>query len=1122
MEEADKEKTAFVCPLGFYEFNRMPQGVTNAPSTFQRCMERCMGDLNLKEVLVFIDDLIIFSDTEEEHERRLLHVLNRLKEYGLKLSPGKCKFFQHSVRYLGHIVSQNGVETDPEKTSALKTWPKPSNLKELRSFLGFSGYYRRFIQDFSRIVKPLNELTAGYPPTCKRKGQMINAQYHNPKEAFGERWTASCQQAFDTVIEKLTSAPVLGFANPKLPYLLHTDASTTGLGAALYQQQDGELRAIAFASRGLSKSEARYPAHKLEFLALKWAVTEKFSDYLYGASFTVVTDSNPLTYILNSAKLDATSYRWLSALSTYSFKLQYRAGKQNVDADALSRRPHGELMDDHVLQKEKERIYKFTANHLSETEASEVIQPEVIKALCERHDVYSGVESSDSSDHSVALVESIAFSLEALPPCFQREDNHGLPVIPSLSLAELSEKQHADASIREIITQLESGESPPLQVRKELTEYSLLLREWNRLELKNGILYRKRQGVTGVTHQLVLPRQLRDIVLESLHNDMGHLGIERTLDLVRARFYWPKMSSAVERKVKTCDRCVRRKTPPERAAPMVSIKTSRPLELVCMDFLSVEPDRSNTKDILVITDHFTKYALAIPTPNQKASTVAKCLWDHFISHYGFPEKLHSDQGPDFESRTIRELCEVAGIRKTRTTPYHPKGNPVERFNRTLLQMLGTLNNKDKSQWRDFVKPLVHAYNCTKHEVTGFAPYELMFGRQPRLPVDLAFGLPVDDQPLSHSQYVQGLKNRLKESYELCSRNAKKSAERNKVRFDKKVTDSSLEPGDRVLVKNVRLRGKHKLADKWEADVYVVVSRAGDLPVYTVRPEAREGPSRTLHRDLLLPCGFLPVSAPETPAPPAVRRPRTRQNPGNANESSGDVNSEDDEEYPLRLVTVEPAVFTMIPEVDPISPNVALEQQSNGNVIPLTKDLAPEAVPDEIEVEIQIEAEEEASAASPPQLGCSDFEEPEGTGGDESESSMEDGEAPVPPISPAGESQLLAMESAKPVPQTNDKATVSHPTELSEELEETVRCSNRQRTQPKRLHYTELGNPLIEVVQSLFQGLSTAITRSLNGVDPLFHDQTSTTPFVPVTRQPQRGCTGTCHPSLGEGVTLESY
>ncbi len=128
------------------------------------------------------------------------------------------------------------------------------------------------------------------------------------------------------IIEKLTSAPVLGFADPKLPYILHTDASTIGLGAALYQRQEGQMQVIAFASRGLTRSETRYPAHKLEFLALKWAVTSKFSDYLYGAEFVVVTDSNPLTYILTSAKLDATSYRWLSSLSTYNFKLQYRAG----------------------------------------------------------------------------------------------------------------------------------------------------------------------------------------------------------------------------------------------------------------------------------------------------------------------------------------------------------------------------------------------------------------------------------------------------------------------------------------------------------------------------------------------------------------------------------------------------------------------------------------------------------------------------------------------------------------------------------------------------------------------------------------------------------------------------
>ena len=181
-----------------------------------------------------------------------MKVLTRLKEYGLKLSPEKCKFFQTSVRYLGHVVSENGVETDPDKVHALKTWPIPRNLKELKSFLGFAGYYRRFIKSYAAIVRPLNALTRGYPPLRKNsKSKGTSDSYHDPKQPFQDRWTSECQNAFQCLIESLTTAPVLGFADPKKPYILHTDASSTGLGAALYQEQDGQLRVIAFASRGL-------------------------------------------------------------------------------------------------------------------------------------------------------------------------------------------------------------------------------------------------------------------------------------------------------------------------------------------------------------------------------------------------------------------------------------------------------------------------------------------------------------------------------------------------------------------------------------------------------------------------------------------------------------------------------------------------------------------------------------------------------------------------------------------------------------------------------------------------------------------------------------------------------
>ncbi len=1109
VEESDKPKTAFVCPLGFWEFNRMPQGVTNAPSTFQRLMEKCMGDINLKEVLVFLDDLIIFSDTLEEHERRLLNVLSRLKEYGLKLSLEKCKFCQTSVRYLGHIVSERGVETDPEKIQALKTWPSPKNLKELRSFLGFSGYYRRFIKDYSRIVKSLNDLTSGYPP-LRKGGKKTDKKgpYYHPKDPFGDRWTPLCEEAFQSVIEKLTTAPVLGFADTKLPYFLHTDASTKGLGAALYQNQGGQMRAIAFASRGLSYSESRYPAHKLEFLALKWAVTEKFSDYLYGSQFTVVTDSNPLTHILTTARLDATSYRWLAALSTFSFKLQYRAGKLNIDADGLSRRPQEPFPENPMSQKERERIGQFIQHHLTKAEDSVSATDEVVQAICEKH----LVRQSADFGPGIAFISSLSLCSDSVPDCYEQEgSSDGSSVLHHLS-KDLGDKQRANPVLREVMSHLELGEKPPPTVRKELPGLLYFLREWNRLELKDGVLYRRRKDKDSIIYQLVLPEELRSSVMSSLHDSMGHMGMERTLDLVRARFYWPKMAADVEQKIRTCGRCVRRKSPPQKAAPLVNIQATRPLQLVCMDFLSLEPDRSNTRDILVITDFFTKYAVAVPTPNQKARTVAKCLWENFIVHYGFPERLHSDQGPDFESRTIKELCEISGIQKIRTTPYHPRGNPVERFNRTLLDMLGTLEEKDKSRWRDFVKPLVHAYNCTKHEVTGFTPYELMFGRQPRLPVDLAFGLPYQDTPhTSHSEYVKHLKSHLEESYSLASHRALKSGERNKIRFDKLVTNSSLEVHDRVLVRNVRLRGKHKLADKWESEVYVVVKRAGDLPVYTVRPETRDGPLRTLHRDLLLPCGFLPASEVSSPiVTNPTSKPRTRRSPGIEPSDDDSSFSDPENEYPDgrydALPVIETVQFSSVHDIcrskgasdvslNTDSTNLKLSDGNTAQANPV--DDSHVDAPDEY---LPVDTPADNLPVDPP--GVPETSKIPNKDHTESEKNLT---VPRNEVTNVAEIQDAPVKGREQQPEIEEEQNLSIP----------LRRSSRQRGEPERLTYFQRGNPLSYVVQSLFQGLSTAFVNSLNGVEnpDVLSNLPDASPNV-VTTQPHRACKGACMISGG--------
>lgn len=209
-------------------------------------------------------------------------------------------------------------------------------------------------------------------------------------------------------------------------------------------------------------------------------------------------------------------------------------------------------------------------------------------------------------------------------------------------------------------------------------------------------------------------------------------------------------------------------------------------------------------------------------------------------------------------------------------------------------MLGTLENKQKAHWKEYVKPLMYAYNCTRNDVTGYSPYELMFGRQPRLPLDIAFGLLNDEPCHSHSKYVTSLKSRLEESYKLALENSRKVAERNKKRFDTNVLASVLEVGDRVLVRNVRLRGKQKLSDKWESDVYTVLKKAQNVPVYTVCPEGKDGPVRTLHRDLLLPCGFLPGVELEETTLPGVR-PKCQTKPHSSAQKADKIERLDDDE-----------------------------------------------------------------------------------------------------------------------------------------------------------------------------------------------------------------------------------
>ena len=388
-------------------------------------------------------------------------------------------------------------------------------------------------------------------------------------------------------------------------------------------------------------------------------------------------------------------------------------------------------------------------------------------------------------------------------------------------------------------------------------ESKRLFRNRSRLLFRCGLLYRKVLDgqLQENKFQFVLPKPYWKQSLEACHDNMGHLGIERTTSLLKDRFYWPSMLEDVELHIRSCPRCLRFKTQPEKAE-LNPIIATRPMELVHIDYLTIEaPENSrSSKDIniLVITDHFTRYAQAHITSSQKAHVVAKTLWEHFFVHYGFPEKILSDQGWNFESVLISELCELAQIRKLKTTPYRPEGNgSCERFNRTLISMLGTLPDDFKNKWPNHISTLVYAYNCTRSNVTGFSPYYLLYGRQPLLPIDIEYGVftPELSEAITY-KYVQELKSRLEHAFSKANEFCEKEASRTKERFDKTARCSRLLPGDLVLTKRKGFTSKHKIANKWESEPYEIVSQHSDgLPVYTVMRNDRE---RTLHRNMLFP------------------------------------------------------------------------------------------------------------------------------------------------------------------------------------------------------------------------------------------------------------------------------
>ena len=684
--------------------------------------------------------------------------------------------------------------------------PKCIFARKSVSFLGHIISAKDIAADPTKV----NKVATWPTPTCRRDVQQFLglcnyyrrfiknfADIARPLHRLTEKtatfmWSENCQSAFEDLRKKLTDAPVLAFPDYSRPFLLDTDASDTGIGAVLSQiLADGQEHVIAYASRTLSKPEQRYCTTRKELLSAV-VFTKHFRPYLLGRHFTLRTDHGSLQWLYNFKEPEGQLARWLEQLQEYNFTIVHRQGKKHVNADALSR-----------LQHQGEAVVAHTTTG-QQAESTDV------------------AEHEDQNDSYVA--------------------------------------QQQDPVIGPILAAKEKGSRPDSDTTSSWSrEGQILVQQWEQLEIHDQLLWRRFHHPDGIqSHlQLIVPTTLRHKILDNTHGGAvsGHFGQRKTLSQLRHNFYWPGQGTGVKNWCRTCAVCAVRKTPiPRRRANLHTIPAGYPMQVVAVDILGPLPEMpSGNKYILVAADYFTRWTEAYGIPNQEAVTVATKLVEEMFLRFSPPVQLHSDQGAQFESNVVANVCKLLDIHKTRTTAYHPQCDGlVERFNRTLLAMLATCAQQHPSSWELHLQKVCFAYNSSEHPTTGYSPFYLMFGREAWLPVELMFvPSPTDDLPPPN--YAKELQSLLCSAYQRVRNHLNVSHKHQKQLYDKRVHGRPYAIGDFVwlLKPQVPPGQSRKLYCPWNGP-HLVLARLSDV-TYRIRSLSGRPVTQIVHFDRLKPC-----------------------------------------------------------------------------------------------------------------------------------------------------------------------------------------------------------------------------------------------------------------------------
>ena len=816
LADRDAAKTAFMTADGLYEFTAMPFGLCNAPATFQRLMDQVLGQLRYEYALVYLDDVMVHSKTFDEHLEHLESVLSCLQRASLACKLKKCNFAQESTVYLGHVVSARGIEPEPAKIKAVQEIAPPTSVKEIRMFLGFVGYYRRFINNFSAVAQPLNSLL---------------------RKSTEWKWGVEQQDAFEALRDALVAAPILQMPDFTKNFTIRTDASYLGLGACLLQGDGDQRLPIAYASRSLKPAETRYTATEIECLGMKWAVGV-FRPYIHGRRFTLETDHIALKWLRTVQHTNGRLIRTAMELQQYDMEVVHRPGIKMYDADALSRLRRdredatGEERALLVMQVTDQAVYYGEGDPTPLDE--EYDEPAV---PCEITDLILSHEQAEAQGDAGGYVDLGPVSARVCPVLGQDENSSPDGLDQEGLLLRIAEERGKDPYYANLYRQLSKEDLPV----RDLT--TRLRNDLNKFVVRNGHLYRIEQLYRGgraqagnVRYLLWIPEALRADVLFACHDHLlsgGHLGVQKTFSRLRLRYYWTGMFKAVEDWCKSCPACASRKDPAGMVTPLQPLPVpAEPFQMVSVDVCGpfVQAKGSGNRYVIVYCDHLTRWVETVAIRRNDSAVMARVLVERVMCRHGAPQVLLSDRGRPFMSALAREVYRILRVKKVNTAAYRPQTNGlVERFNRTLAAMLSMYVDSKHSDWDRYLPYITFAYNTTPHAGTKESPFFLLYGREARLPID-AMLLPLRPHD---EQSVEEYRKELVEGLRLAHEWGREALERSKQQLELQRGDGRRVPeftkDEEVMVKNPAVYATpgltRKLTNTWSGP-FRIISRIG--------------------------------------------------------------------------------------------------------------------------------------------------------------------------------------------------------------------------------------------------------------------------------------------------------